>query len=191
MLVTALRRPAPRQYRETVKLAAGDVNESWFEPQVPFEGDLNTLAEAWWASDGGDDAFDQVDAILHRGRAQVPALIRAAADTAPDDRLPYVGTALIEDLVFECEYSGDPGRAGSILREVDFDAATLFRVLSGMFAEPLKVLDPRASFGDLLSEEQLTWLLDDTAPRRWDATVTPHIDGAGIRYVPTESTAAD
>jgi len=97
-----------------------------------------------------------------------------------------VGTSIVEDLVMDREDDGRESEALDLLLKARLTRAELFGVLSGVYVHYLEALDIRTRLAEVLSSEQVDWLLDNGAPHRW-SDGTMEVEGTGLRFVPGPS----
>jgi hypothetical protein len=133
--------------------------------------DLETIAREWWAGDGTQDAFNEVSNIGWNQHDRVPALIRAMLDTAkeapPGTSIAYIGTSLIESLLTE-PYPIPPAQVFALIRAAEVTHEELLGVLRGVYPEMLVTYDMSGLLGDVLTQEEIAWLTDRSAPGRRD-----------------------
>lgn len=136
---------------------------------------LETIAKRWWRAtdEVSDDAkriadLERVDDLVDSHPDLASALIRALVATAPARGPHYVGTSVVEGLHYTAEFKGTPNPALQIVLAANLSPENLVAVLSGVYPDLLEEWDARTVLANALSEDELDWLLDPTAPDRRD-----------------------
>lgn len=131
---------------------------------------LRTIARRWWRAEGGDYDWDRVDRILTGRHDLIPRLLRALVETAPEGGLKYLGPAIIEtlEILVDLGFRRGPSRTLQMVMAADLRKDQLIEVLSGAYSSYLVAMNISDVLSDVLSAEELTWLLDDSAPGRFE-----------------------
>lgn len=155
--------------------------------QISKPEDLDELTREWWASDGGDDAFDRVLEIGWEEHETLPALIGALVRSSPSGGESYIGITIVEDLYYDA-LKAETGLEGplDLLLAAHLGRAAVFGVLSGVYPDVLEGLEVRTRLANLLSAGQIDWLLDGKAPNRWAQVGITLVDGDSLRFDPNE-----
>lgn len=147
---------------------------------------MRTIARRWWPSVGGDRDWERVNDITWHRHDQFPRLLRMLVRTAPQGGISYVGTAVIEDLVYQAEDRNEFGWVVPLILSARLDQAQTFELLTGVVPRLLNLIDARTSFAGILSATQIAWLLDDDSDR-WTTEGTPTAHGDDVRVIPGDS----
>ena len=131
---------------------------------------LRTIARRWWRAEGGDYDWDRVDRILAERHDLVPRLLRALVEAAPEGRLSYLGPAIIETLEDLVDLGPRRGLSHTVqlLLAANLRKDQLIEVLSGAYSSYLVAMNIGDALSEVASSEDLAWLLDDSAPGRFE-----------------------
>jgi hypothetical protein len=128
------------------------------------DADLRAIADAWWGSEGDEDASVDLYDMLWERSPDVPRLIALMVRSPRALRIPYVGTAIVESL-----YHANVSTALDITLAAQLTADELFEVLSGVYPEILVHLRVPEKLAAVLTSAQIDWLTSYDAPNRHDS----------------------
>lgn len=150
---------------------------SWFPLQIPIEvrpiveglerddsralmsaSTMREVALGYW---GGTDNLDwyRADDIIMGRPDLVPSLLRALAETATPAQLSLIGVGPLESLSIQAEHAGQPDPTIDLLLAAGLSSETMARILMGPWPHYLEKWDIAERLKDILSEQQMTWLL--------------------------------
>lgn len=150
---------------------------SWFPLPIPIEvrpivdgierddsqalmsaSTMREVALGYW---GGTDNLDwyRADDIVMGRPDLVPSLLRALAETASPAQLSLIGVGPLESLSIQAEHAGRPDPTIDLLLAAGLSSETMARILMGPWPHYLEKWDIAERLKDILSEQQITWLL--------------------------------
>jgi hypothetical protein len=131
---------------------------------------LRTIARRWWRADGGNYDWDRVDRILTGRHDLVPRLLKALVETAPEGEVRYLGPAIIETLEMNIEFGlrHGPSRTLQMVNAAGLRQNQIIEVLSGAYSSYLMTMNISEVLADVLSPDEIHWLLDESAPVRFE-----------------------